>query len=94
MHHSDFFVCTRLEFVPVWMSRFIADNCHHSVNNIRNQVDELEWRFLLTGGIALDNPFPNPAHDWLTDKSWAEITRCSDLAGLKGFMEHFSNNVY
>ena len=53
----------------------------------------MEWRFLLTGGVALENPFPNPAHGWLTEKSWAEIVRASDLPALKGFMDHFRMNV-
>ena len=46
------------------------------------------WRFLLTGGVALDNPHPNPASEWLSDKSWSEIVRASALPNLKGYMEH------
>ena len=59
----------------------------------RGEVDDQEWRFLVTGGIALDNPFPNPASSWLLDKSWGEIVRASNLPGLKGFMDAFSNQV-
>jgi dynein heavy chain len=44
------------------------------------------WRFLLTGGIALENPHPNPASEWLTDKAWSEIVRASELPNLKRFM--------
>lgn len=51
----------------------------------KGQVDDQAWRFLLTGGIALDNPHPNPAPDWLTDKSWSEIVRASKLSNLNGF---------
>lgn len=56
-------------------------------------MDDREWRFLLTGGVALDNPFLNPASDWLSDKSWAEIVRVSDLPAFKGFMHHFKDKV-
>ena len=59
----------------------------------RGNVDDLEWRFLLTGGVALENPFPNPAPLWLPDKSWAEIVRCSDLPAFKGFLDHMQQNV-
>ncbi len=53
----------------------------------RNKIDDTVWRFLLTGGVALDNPHPNPAPEWLTDKSWSEIVRASNLPNLKGFMD-------
>ncbi|XP_059151038.1 dynein axonemal heavy chain 3-like [Physella acuta] len=53
----------------------------------RGEVDDQEWRFLLTGGVALENPFANPAPSWLSDKSWSEIVRASQLPALKGFME-------
>ncbi|XP_072168572.1 dynein axonemal heavy chain 3-like [Diadema setosum] len=58
----------------------------------RGSVDDSEWRFLLTGGVALDNPFPNPCPDWLTDKAWAEMVRASDLPCLKGFKDHVKDN--
>ena len=56
-------------------------------------MSDRDWRFLLTGGVALDNPFPNPASEWLTDKSWGEVVRLSDLPDFKGFMEHFRMQV-
>ena len=59
----------------------------------REKVDDRDWRFLLTGGVALDNPFPNPAADWLSEKSWGEIVRLSDLPSFKGFMDHFRMHV-
>lgn len=58
------------------------------------ELDDREWRFLLTGGVALSNPFPNPARGWLSDKSWSEIVRSSEIPALKGFMDHFKNNVW
>jgi dynein heavy chain len=59
----------------------------------RGTIDDLEWRFLLTGGVALENPFPNPAPAWLSEKSWSEIVRCSDLHAFKGFMDEFREKV-
>ena len=56
-------------------------------------MDDRDWRFLLTGGVALDNPYPNPAADWLSDKSWGEIVRLSDLPSFKGFMDDFRMHV-
>ncbi|XP_044289654.1 dynein axonemal heavy chain 3 isoform X4 [Varanus komodoensis] len=59
----------------------------------RDEIDDEVWRFLLTGGVALDNPYPNPAPEWLTDKSWAEIVRASGLKNLCGLMDHVESNV-
>uniref|UniRef100_A0A8C3V3B4 Dynein axonemal heavy chain 3 n=1 Tax=Catharus ustulatus TaxID=91951 RepID=A0A8C3V3B4_CATUS len=56
------------------------------------EIDDAVWRFLLTGGVALDNPHPNPAPDWLSNKSWAEIVRASCLTNLQGLMEHVRDN--
>ena len=54
----------------------------------KGEVKEENWRFLLTGGVALDNPHPNPYPQWLSDKSWGEVVRASDLScGLKGLMK-------
>ncbi|XP_057342987.1 dynein axonemal heavy chain 3 isoform X2 [Manis pentadactyla] len=56
-------------------------------------INEEIWYFLLTGGIALDNPFPNPAPEWLSEKAWAEVVRASALPKLKGLMEHLEQNA-
>lgn len=58
----------------------------------KGQIDDAVWRFLLTGGVALDNPHPNPAPDWLSNKSWAELVRASCLTNLQGLMEHVRDN--
>ena len=55
----------------------------------RGEVDDAVWRFLLTGGVALENPHPNPFPDWLSEKSWGEIVRASSLPKLKGLMDKF-----
>ncbi|TNM97969.1 hypothetical protein fugu_014215 [Takifugu bimaculatus] len=59
----------------------------------KGQIDEQVWRFLLTGGIALDNPYPNPAPEWLSIKSWSEIVRASNLPNLSGLFQHVQDNI-
>ncbi|CAH8492971.1 unnamed protein product, partial [Dicrocoelium dendriticum] len=64
----------------------------YSLMKSKNLVDEEVWRFLLTGGVALDNPHPNPAPNWLSEKSWAEIVRASNLTELQDFMDAVKSN--
>ncbi|XP_059889045.1 dynein axonemal heavy chain 3 [Delphinus delphis] len=59
----------------------------------KKQINEEIWYFLLTGGVALDNPFPNPVSEWLSEKAWAEVVRASALPKLKGLMEHLEQNA-
>ncbi|XP_071960977.1 dynein axonemal heavy chain 3-like [Antedon mediterranea] len=59
----------------------------------RGEIDDNEWRFLLTGGVALENPFPNPEPSWLSDKSWSEVVRVSTLAGFEDLMMHVRANL-
>lgn len=53
----------------------------------RGKIDENVWRFLLTGGVALENLVPNPATAWLSDKAWSEIVRASNLPKLHSLRE-------
>lgn len=45
-----------------------------------NEIDDVYLTFFLTGGVGLDNPHANPAPEWLSDKSWGEIVRASNLS--------------
>ncbi len=56
-------------------------------------LDFTEFMFFLTGGVGLDNKLPNPAPVWLSDKSWDELCRMSDLAGFKSFRASFEANT-
>ena len=52
---------------------------------MKGEIEEDSWRFLLTGGVALENPNPNPFPQWLSDKSWGEVVRASELKSLTGW---------
>lgn len=56
-------------------------------------VNEGLWSFLLTGGVALENPYPNPDPSWLTDKCWSDIVRSTKLHGLEKFQQSFVANI-
>ena len=51
--------------------------------------DSAEWLFLLTGGVALDNPHANPCSDWLLQKQWNELCLLSDLPAFAGLRDKF-----
>lgn len=59
---------------------------------LRGEINPDEWMFLLTGGVGLDNPIPNPA-EWLSSKSWDEVCRVSKFKPFAGFDEHVRKNV-
>ncbi|XP_067861511.1 dynein axonemal heavy chain 3-like [Heptranchias perlo] len=63
------------------------------IQRSRNLVNDDEWRFLLTGGVALEIPFVNPAPTWVKDKSWGEIVRLSTLPAFSELKNHFCSKL-
>ena len=56
-------------------------------------LDMVEYRFFLTGGISLgEEPEGKPAA-WITDKTWAEFNRMAKLKGFKGFLNEFTEKL-
>ena len=51
----------------------------------KNEVEDEELMFFLTGGVGLDNKIPNPDKSWLADKSWDEICRMCEYKSFAGF---------
>ncbi|CAH0557250.1 unnamed protein product [Brassicogethes aeneus] len=58
----------------------------------KNGVKISEWMFLLTGGVGLENPYPNPS-TWLIKKSWDEICRLDELSNFSGLRKHIESNL-
>ncbi|KUF90356.1 Dynein heavy chain 7 [Phytophthora nicotianae] len=63
-----------------------------SIKQGKHDIESSEWYFLLTGGVALSEPPPNPAKLWLSDKQWAEFSRLSALPAFQGIIEDFTDN--
>ena len=57
-------------------------------------LDTKALRFLMTGGIGLDEKLPEkPNETWLLDKTWAEFCRLSDLERFAGFINDFRSRI-
>ena len=65
------------------------------IMNAEGSLDPAAWAFLLTGGVGLSegDELPNPAVEWLSDKSWDEIRRLSSLAAFDGLAKEFTRLV-
>ncbi|KAJ7406929.1 dynein heavy chain 12, axonemal isoform X7 [Willisornis vidua] len=57
------------------------------------EIERQEFMFLLTGGVGLKNEYQNPAPSWLSDKSWDELCRASEMPALERLRSHVSENT-
>jgi len=57
------------------------------------KINAEEFRFLLTGGVALDEKYGAPPAPWVSEKAWGEICRLSRLQSFEGFSKDFTANV-
>ena len=52
------------------------------------QLPTNEFYFLLTGGVVIDNPNPNPNDKWISDKMWGEICRLNNVSTIFNGLQH------
>ena len=58
-------------------------------------LDASEWRFILTGGVGVgEGEVPNPDPSWISEKTWGEICRTSDIPAFEGFSKLFNQDIY
>ncbi|XP_073998137.1 dynein axonemal heavy chain 3-like isoform X3 [Rhodnius prolixus] len=62
------------------------------IERSKGLINEELFAFFLTGGVALENLYPNPSPEWLGDKSWAEVVRASALPGMEKFKTSVEKN--
>jgi dynein heavy chain len=59
-------------------------------------MDDLEWRYILTGPTGDIKVEDNPT-TWISENGWGEMYRqfykMDDLEGLKGIKDYFMNNA-
>jgi len=56
------------------------------------ELNPADFRFFLTGGVALGEEMPPNPCEWVSEKLWGEMNRLDKLAAFAGWTEHFSQN--
>jgi len=59
----------------------------------KDKLNKDDWFFLLTGGMGMSNPNPNPAEKWLLPKYWDAVCRLAELPNYSTFKEDFALHV-
>jgi dynein heavy chain len=59
----------------------------------RNEIESGEKRFLMTGGVSVEAPKPNPASHWLQEKTWCWICEMAEKFDcFRGLDIHITEN--
>jgi dynein heavy chain len=58
-----------------------------------NEIDPLEWMFLISGKVMGAEALTNPAPDWIDGRMWSEMMAVSALERMKGFANHVQDHV-
>jgi len=56
------------------------------IMEFKGSIDSEEWMFLLTGGLGVVQPRPNPT-TWLVDKGWREVLQLNQLPTFMGIAD-------
>jgi len=71
---------------------FAMTLCVSIKGKIHKELDLGEFRFLLTGGVALEISRKNPADGWLNKALWGEMTRLDAFPAFEGFCDSFEKD--
>ncbi|RUS78759.1 hypothetical protein EGW08_013475 [Elysia chlorotica] len=56
-------------------------------------LDMYEWRLMIAGGTSKPAELPNPAPEWISERSWNEILTLPALPKFAKFAEDFKNHL-
>ena len=59
---------------------------------MKDELNQDEFRFFLTGGVSLGEALPDCPCNWLAEKSWGEMNRLAKLSTFNGWIEHFNEH--
>lgn len=96
-HLNDFF--TRSIYENICRSLFEKDKLVFSLSlcigilTARGEINDRLLAFFLTIGVTLGNLHPNPAPEWISEKSWNDIVHAGSLDELKDLHLHFAENL-
>ncbi len=91
--------CTYLLYDNVSRSLFAAHKLLLSftmlikILQFENQIDPIEWQFMLSGQSQNPTDSENPAPDWIIKRVWSEICALDSIDIFKGIAPTFSSQL-